>query len=156
MLKLWEGFPSSLSQLSDSVIDGYVEETAPYSIDALSRSVTQFRSGKVEAHAGPWVPSTAEFARNIRLWEAAIAMLRSAKDERDWLTIHGGITEVTFADRPIKLLGYTREQIEWVLVNKRLPETIDEIEAFRALGPPLRGELIELLPNESIQAVTIG
>lgn len=83
--KLMDGFPGSHSNLTEGVIDAYVEATLDCSEEAITRSVEQYRSGRVEEHSGNYAPSSSDFARNVRMWVSALAVLEGAAAERDKL-----------------------------------------------------------------------
>lgn len=133
--KLWEAFPSSLSQLQRGMIDSYVGEVAEYSVEALTRSVEQFCAGKVEDHSGTWVPSIPQLARNVRSWQRSLDMVSDAKGQRDWLEKHGGILEVDFGAGRINMRNFTALQKEWIVTHKGLPTNGDEHIEFNKLGP---------------------
>lgn len=155
-MRLWAAFPSSLSQISDGAIDGYAEDTAGFSLAAIERSVSQFRSGLVPEHNADFVPSAPRFVANVRAWQEAMDASAANKGLRDWQEVHGGILEVDFGRGKIDLRGKAREQIEWVLMHKRMPETDEERAEFVKLGPALHGDGLLEGPSNNVAQLVLG
>lgn len=75
-------FPASLSNITQGVVNAYVEATADCEIEAILRSADQYGGGRVDEHKGPYAPPAPDFARNARMWVQALRVLRGAAEEQ--------------------------------------------------------------------------
>ena len=125
-------FPASLSNITAGVIDAYVEATFDCDEDAITRSIEQYRSGRVEEHNGPVVPDAAAFARNVRMWVRALEfMAGEGKQERLISYPQGelppppaeplGPLQVDFGEGVIDLRGKSHTEKEAILSAKGNP-----------------------------------
>lgn len=97
--------------------------------EAIARSVEQYTSGRVEEHRGAYAPSTGDFARNVRMWGQALAVLAGAQI-RDRLVVYPmgalppppavplGPIKVDFGQGTIDLTGLSYAEKEAIIENK--------------------------------------
>lgn len=128
-------FPGSLSTVTAGVIDAYVEATLEGSEEAIVRSIEQYRSGRVEEHRGAFAPAAPDFARNVRAWDKALAVLAEREaPKRDRLVSYPigelppppleplGPLEVDMGNGRIDMRGMTHAEKEAILTGKPAPD----------------------------------
>lgn len=133
-----DGFPGSLSNLTDDVIATYVDATLDCDEEAILRSVEQYTAGRVEEHRGAFAPSSGDFARNVRMWGQALAVLHKASGEREQLVIYPigeepppplvplGPLKVDFGHGVIDMTKMSPAEKEAVILHSGLPPTEGE------------------------------
>lgn len=112
ILGLFDGFPSSQTNITEGNLGAYVEATASVSLEALQRSMQQFVSGKVERN-NAFVPSAPEFAENARAWEGALAKRASQSVE-----LHTGLLNMDWGRGSIDMRGLTEAEQDAVIATK--------------------------------------
>ena len=146
ILKLMNGFPGSHSGITAGVIDAYVEATMDCSLEAIQRSVEQYRSGRVEEHHGNYAPSSADFAKNCRMWMSALAVLAGAGTGPKLITypigaeppppsVPLGPSKIDFGDGMIDMTTMSPAEKADALLQSILASVRDITVALRAAHP---------------------
>lgn len=94
-------------------INAFVEATKGVSLDALTRSVEQFATGKVDRN-NAFPPSSAELAENAREWQRAI----DKRSGQDGAELHNGLIEMDFGQGRIDMRGLTNAEQDQIIANK--------------------------------------
>ncbi len=110
-----------------------MRDLAGLSVDAVGRSVQQFRSGRVERN-NSFPPPSPELASNAREWQRALN-LRAGKD--DGPKLHNGLLNVDFGRGSIDMRGLTNDEQ-------------DKIMSLGGVAP--NGESFAGMPLEHIKA----
>lgn len=97
----------------------YVAAVDSLSIEAVTRSVQQFRDGLVERPNRDFVPSAEAFAANARDWQRAI----DSRNSQGGITLHTGILNMDFGAGSIDMRGLTEAEQDAVIAAKgRAPD----------------------------------
>ena len=140
ILDLFDGWPNATP--TADTLRAYVQDLAGLSVDAVGRSVQQFRSGRVERN-NSFPPPSPELASNAREWERAL-ILRAQPTERVisykpgepvpvGYTPHGGTIDFQNGSGSVNLVGLTREEQDRVF----------ELKGFAPDGRSLSGMALE-------------
>lgn len=116
ILNLFDAYPSSGAQVSNSRIATYVDAVHSISIEAVRRSVEQYVTGKVDRENKDFVPSAEAFAANARDWQRAIEK-RTAQEGPE---MHNGLIEMDFGQGRIDMRGLTNAEQDQIIANKGL------------------------------------
>lgn len=130
--KLMNAFPASLSNITAGVIDAYVEATFDCDEEAITRSIDQYRSGRVDEHNGPFAPDAAAFARNVRMWVRALQVMAGMGKQEELISYPQGALPpppaeplgpltVDFGEGVIDLRGKTFAEKEAIMATKGHP-----------------------------------
>lgn len=111
--RLFSSWLSAAGNVDMDNINAFVEATADVSLEALTRSVEQFTSGKVERN-NAFPPSSAELAENARLWESALRKNHADDDP----PLHNGLLNVDFGRGKIDMRGLTAAEQDAVMDMK--------------------------------------
>lgn len=112
-MKLFSGYLSSQMNVTEDNLAAFVDATKDVSLDALTRSVDQFASGRVERN-NAFPPSSAELAENAREWQRAI----EKRAGHDGPEMHNGLIEMDFGQGRIDMRGLTNAEQDAIIANK--------------------------------------
>jgi len=111
--KLLRGWLSMVGNIDMGTIDAFVDATRDVTLDAVTKAVEQFASGRVERN-NSFPPAAAEFAANAREWQAAI----DKRAGQDGPEMHNGLIEMDFGAGRIDMRGLTNAEQDQIIANK--------------------------------------
>lgn len=111
ILDLFDSYPSASP--SRETLQAYLAAVNGMSLEAVARSVQQFRSGLVERPNRDFAPSGEAFAANVREWQKAIDR-RAGGD----IELHNGLIEMDWGQGRIDMRGLTEAEQDQIIANK--------------------------------------
>ena len=138
ILDLFDRWPNFAP--SADTIRAYVADLDGMSVEAVRRSVDQFRSGLVDRN-NAFVPASPEVVANVREWQRAI-------DSRDdpGPTLHNGLLNVDFGRGSIDMRGLTAEEQDKVM----------DMKGVASNGRSMAGMSLAQIREEVAQVPVIG
>lgn len=117
ILDMFDGYPSASPSREN--VQAYLASVASLSLEAVTRSVQQFRDGKVERENRAFAPSADEFSHNAREWQRAIDTLAGSNDPE----MHNGLIECDWGHGRVDLRGLTNAEQDQIIAAKgRAPD----------------------------------
>lgn len=113
MVKLFSGYLSSQMNITEDNLAAFIEATKDVSLEALTLSVDQFASGRVERN-NSFPPNSGEVAANAREWQRAIEK-RAGQDGPE---MHNGLIECDWGHGRVDLRGLTNAEQDLVMAGK--------------------------------------
>lgn len=113
ILDLFDGWMNAKPTADN--LRAYLAEVEEWSVEAVMRSVRQFRGGKVEGHNMDFVPSAGKLSHNAGQWQAAINKRGEVMSE-----LHNGLIEMDFGQGRIDMRGLTNAEQDQIIANKGL------------------------------------
>jgi len=114
-----------------SHVETYCDATKDVSLEALTRSVEQFKSGRVERN-NSFPPAAAEVAENARQWQRAL----DSRASNSGPPLHNGLLEMDWGQGMVNLRGLTNAEQ-------------DQVIAAKGVGPD--GRSLAYMPVEQIR-----
>lgn len=111
--KLLRGWLSMVGNIDMGTIDAFVDATKDVSLEAVTKAVEQFASGRVERN-NSFPPAAAEFAANAREWQAAI----TKRVGQDGPEMHNGLIEIDYGSGRIDMRGLTNAEQDLIMAGK--------------------------------------
>lgn len=138
ILDLFDGWPNA-TPTADNV-RAYVASLDGISLEAVSRSVDQFRAGLVDRN-NAFVPAAAELAENAREWQKAI----DSRNDRG-IVLHNGLLNIDYGRGKIDLRGLTAAEQDAVM----------DMKGVTSDGRSMSGMSLEEIRHEVTQGQIAG
>lgn len=99
-------------------VRAYLKAVESLSVEAVARSVQQFREGLVERENSDFAPSAETFSRNAREWQRAIN-----QRGQDGPELHNGLIECDWGHGRVDMRGLTTAEQDQIIAAKgRAPD----------------------------------
>ena len=116
ILDLFDGWLNARPSADN--VRAYLAELEPFDLDAVRRSVKQFRSGRVEGHNMDFPPSAPQLTANVREWQKALDARNDTGPE-----MHNGLIECDWGHGRVDLRGLTTAEQDQIIAAKgRAPD----------------------------------
>jgi hypothetical protein len=116
ILDLFDSYPSASPSREN--LQQYLAAVEGLSLEAVTRSVQQFRAGLVERPNRDFAPSAETFAHNAREWQRAIDVRNDTGPE-----LHNGLVECDWGHGRVDMRGLTNAEQDQIIAAKgRAPD----------------------------------